>query len=193
MLRDLSKALDCIPHDVLIAKLDKEALSLIYLCLKSRKESVCINNVHSIFLELISGVPQGSFLGSLLFNTFLNDLYMFITKASLHNYADDNTLSVYSSLLNSLIDIPTKESQTTIDWLKASHMIVNPKEFQAMLVSKRKNTIPEDLTTYINDVDIKPKNSVKLLGITLDNKLNFENHISSIRKSASCQLNPLIS
>ena len=58
-----------------------------------------------------------------------------------------------------------------------------------MLVSKRKNTIPEDLTISINDVDIKPNNSVKLLGITLDNKLNFEKHISSIYKSASCQLN----
>ena len=42
-----------------------------------------------------------------------------------------------------------------------------------MLVSKRKNTIPEDLTISINDVDIKPKNSVKLLELTLDNKLNF--------------------
>ena len=57
-----------------------------------------------------------------------------------------------------------------------------------MLVSKRKNTIPEDLNICINDVNIKPKKLVKLLGITLDNKLNFENHISSICKSASCQL-----
>ena len=70
-------------------------------------------------------------------------------------------------------------------------MIVNPKKFQAMLVSKRKNTIPEDLTISINDVDIKPNNSVKLLGITLNNKLNFEKHINSICKSASCQFNAL--
>ena len=64
-------------------------------------------------------------------------------------------------------------------------MIVNPKNFQAMLVSKRKNNIPEDLTISINDVNIKPNDSAKLLGIILDNKLNFEKHISSICKSAS--------
>ena len=196
VLLDLSKTFDCIPHDLLITKLDaygfdKEVLSLIYSYLKNRKRSVRIINVQSIFLELISGVPQGSFLGTLLFNIFLNGLYFFITKASLHNSADDNTLSAYSSDLNSLTDILTEASQTTLIWLKANYMIVNPKRFQAMLVSKRKNTIPEDLTISIYDVDIKPNNSVKFLGITLDNKLNFVKHISSICKSASCQLNVL--
>ena len=99
VLLDLSKAFDCIPHDLLIARLDaygfgKEALLLIYPNLKNRKQFVRINNVYSTFLELISGVPQGSVLRTLLlFNIFLNDLYYFITKAPLHNYADDKTLS----------------------------------------------------------------------------------------------------
>ena len=65
-----------------------------------------------------------------------------------------------------------EESQiTTINWLKANNMIVNSNKFQDILVSKRKSTIPEDLTICINDVDIKPKNSVKRLGITLDTEL----------------------
>ena len=78
-----------------------------------------------------------------------------------------------------------EESQTTINWLKANRMIVNPKKFQTMLVSKRKNTIPVDLTISINDVDIKPNDSVNLLRNTLDNKLNFEKQISSICKSVN--------
>ena len=53
---------------------------------------------------------------------------MSITKASLLNYADDNTSSAYSSDLNSLIDILIEESQTTVNWLKANHMIVNSKK-----------------------------------------------------------------
>ena len=60
-----------------------------------------------------------------------------------------------------------------------------------MLVSKKNNILPEDLTVCINDVDIKPKNSVKILGKSLDSKLNFGNNISSICKSASCLLNAL--
>ena len=103
------------------------------------------------------------------------------------------TLSAHLSDLNSLIDILIEESQTTINWIKANHMIVDPQRIQAMLILKRKNTISKELNFCIDDVDIKPKNSVKLLWITLDNKLNFENHISSICKSASCQLNALFS
>ena len=74
---------------------------------------------------------------------------------------------------------------------KQNHIIVNPNKFQATLVSERKNTIPEDLTISINDVDIKPNDSVKLWGVILDNKLNFEKHFSSIWESSSCQLNAL--
>ena len=136
-------------------------------------------------------MSQGSIWGPYFFFFFRNNLYFFITKASLHNYADDNTLSAYSSALNSLTDKLIEESQTSINWLKANHMIVKPKKFQVMSVSTRKNTIPEDLTISVNDANIKPNNSVKLLGITLDNKINFEKHITSIWKSTSCQLNAL--
>ena len=83
----------------------------------------------------------------------------FSKKASFHIYADDNTSSAYSSELNPLIEILIEEFQTTINWLKAYHIIVNPKKFQAILVSKRKNTISEDLTININKVDIKPNDS----------------------------------
>ena len=145
VLLDFSKAFDCIPQDLLIAKLDafgfdKQALSFIYSYLKNKKLSVGINNVYRTFLDLISGVPQGSVLEALLFYIFLIDLTLF------HNYADNNTFSAYSSDLNSVINIFVSESQTTINRLEANHLIVNPKIFKAKLVSKRKNTTPEDLT-----------------------------------------------
>ena len=95
VLLDLSKAFDGILHDPLTAKFD--AYGLIYSYLKNWKQSVRINKVYNTFFELIPGVPQESVLGVLLPNNFLNDLYFSITKASFHNYADDNTLSAYVS------------------------------------------------------------------------------------------------
>ena len=78
--------LSCIPYDLQISKLDaydfdKEAPSLIYSYLKNRKQTVL----------------QASVFRALPFNIFLNDLYLFITKVSFLTYANDNTLSAYSS------------------------------------------------------------------------------------------------
>ena len=115
VLLDLSKAFDCIPQDLLIAKLnadgfDMNTLTLLFSYLKNRKKSVRIKTNYSSFLELLSGVPQGSIPETLLFNIFLNDLFLFIKKASLHNYADDNTLSAFATNIDDL----TNESQKII-------------------------------------------------------------------------------
>ena len=107
-MMDLSKAFDYIPHDLLIAKLyayglDKNALKFIYSYLKGRRQRVKINAEYSSWKEILNGVAQGSVLGILLFNIFINDLFLVVENSEVCNYADDNSLSVSDSNIEKVI------------------------------------------------------------------------------------------
>ena len=80
---DLSKASDCIPHNLLAAKrhvhrLSEDAVFFVHSYLKLRKQGVKINGTESVFQTLLSGIPQGSISCPILFNIFINDLFFFI-------------------------------------------------------------------------------------------------------------------
>ena len=83
---DLSKAFVCL-------WIFYKCCYFFYSYLKRRNQNVRINNTHSVFQLLLSEVPQDSMLGPILFNVFINDLYLWITKTDLLNFTDDNTIS----------------------------------------------------------------------------------------------------
>ena len=93
---DLSKAFDCLNHELLIAKLDaygfeNNALNFIYNYLLKRKQRIKIKSSFSSYREINSGVTQGFILGPLLLNIFLNDIFLFVDSTKVTNYAYDNT------------------------------------------------------------------------------------------------------
>ena len=91
--------------------------------------------------------------------------------------------------MTALLEILRKECETAINWFKTNKMIVNPDKFQSMIISSKKDLSKSVLN--INCVELTMESSVKLLVIKLENKLNFEKHISNICKKASNQLNTI--
>ena len=72
----------------------------------------------------------------MLCHIFSNDLFLFIKKVSLRSYADDNTLSTFSTQIDSVFKILSEDSETLIDWFHTNDMIANPQKFQTTLISK---------------------------------------------------------
>ena len=120
VLMDLSKAFDCLSHDLILAKLNAYGLSanacdFLGSYLTNRKQRVKVGQFRSGWLNIIKGVPQGSIFGPLLFNSFMNDISYFKKKASIYNYADDNTVSYSDKSLDNTKEVLVDESITCID------------------------------------------------------------------------------
>ena len=89
--------------------------------------SQCVSTTHIVLFQLVlSGVPQRAVLCPILFNLYIYDLFLYTKKATLHNYADDNTLTAFSNSVPNLFRILEQESNVAIDWLERNQMIANP-------------------------------------------------------------------
>ena len=193
VLMDLSKAFDSLPHGLLLAKLNSYGVSLdacdfIRSYLGNRPQQVKIGQYKSSWQTINRGIPQGSLTGPMLFNFFLNDIFYYLSTNNICNYADDNTLYFSGPNIEIVKENIENVSNEAIDWFSFNYMEANPDKFQAMFLGLE-NT--NNLTIDIANNKITPVKSVKLLGIHIDNKLNFDEHVSNICLKASRQINTL--
>ena len=190
LLTDLSKAFDCLSHDLLIAKLnayglDMFSLKLMRSYISSRKQRVKVNNSYSSWKDIKYGVPQGSILGPILFNIFLCDLFYFIPSTDIASYADDNTpYSVNKDTEHVLRDIK-QYSELLLEWFKNNGMKANIDKYHLLISDKEQTQI------NLNGLSIKSSNCEKLLGIKIDNRLTFNEHVKTLCKKTSQKLNAL--
>lgn len=195
ILMDLSKAFDCLPHRLVVEKLrayglDQTAVLLLKDYLSNRKQCVKIGGFTSPFHSLAKGIPQGSILGPLIFNIFLNDIFKCVQRSTLANYADDNTLIFAHKNKNTWKSTLEDEGAALVDWFASNGMQANPAKFQGIVFGPSSPDTGE--TSFIvKGASIECSENVKLLGVHLDSQLNFDKHISDMCIKAGRQLNVL--
>ena len=131
---DPSKAFRCLPQCLTICKMyaygvSVQACILIASYLQSRKQRIKIGNSRGEWADLSKGVPQGSILGPLIFNIFLNDIFYFSTESCLYNYADDNCVSVSHTEMNILSSCLQSETQPMVKWFTDISTKANADKF----------------------------------------------------------------
>ena len=183
-----------IPVKSPVAKLHAYGLSPAACCLlgdylSGRRQRVKISNARSTWETLAKGVPQGSILGPLLFNIFINDMFYFMEKCSLYNYADDNSLSNSAPSVDEVLSNLRHDCEISLRWFNQNGMEANPNKFQFFISSSCQN---ESIELKISDnVTITSEPCIKALGISIDSRLTFTDHISSCCAKAARQLNAL--
>ena len=181
MYIDYAKAFDKIDHKILIRKLEFYGLSNEYLTwindfLSNRQQFVFLNNTTSYKVPVISGVPQGSVLGPLLFILYINDLSINIESCKILTFADDTKLvkSIGSSVDTLLLQ---KDLDTIINWSAHNNMRLNKDKFE--LISHKYGNITDSILLQqlafnasffsysTGDSEILPSTSVRDLGLII--------------------------
>ena len=192
---DLSKAFDTLPHDLLIAKLSaygvgNKSLKFLLSYLSNRKHRVRIGSYISDWLLVLLGIPQGSILGPILFNIFINDLLLFLEGYDVCNFADDNSISAYGSSLQEVTEKLENGCNIALNWFENNSLVANPNKFQIIYIDGVKKI--SFLQLNISGKLLTSTETVKLLEVTIDNKLSFNQHIEALCRNASFKTKSLL-
>ena len=131
---DLSKTCNCLPHDLLIAKLeaygfDNGGLNLLLDYLSFRKQITKVGSAYSKWSKIRRGIPQGSILGPLLFNIFINDIFMIIEQSDIRNFADDNTLYSYGKKFSEIKENLVSNTKNILNCYRLNSLKANLGKF----------------------------------------------------------------
>lgn len=187
---DFSKAFDLIDHDILTIKLKQygirgSPLALLESYLRGRQQCVFINNHKSSLLPVTHGVPQGSILGPLLFNTYINDIVLIDPEVKFMIYADDTTFTVSGSNLDRII-LKCNELLNKISlWSKINKLKINPNKTKAIIFRAKNKQVSSSYHLSYEHQPVEIVSDHKILGVYFSSNLNWDTHIDSLSKKLS--------
>ena len=182
ILLDFKKAFDTVYHPLLLHKLEHcvirgIAYKLITSFLSNRYQYVAHQNFRSKLCINHFGVPQGSTLGPLLFLIFVNDLPNALSSTPCL-FADDTCLVIHATNPIILSGKMNLELQKIYEWTKANNITVNPEKSHVLIIPPKTTHKIPSVKVYMYKSPLKVKDSVKYLGVTIDSRLNFDDHIN---------------
>ena len=186
---DLTKAFDTVDHEILLCKLDRygirgHANSFLRSYLSNRSQFTVVNNVQSKPKPIRCGVPQGSVLGPFLFIIYINDLYRSINDKVARLFADDTSLTVHDKKFDRLLIKAKDQFAKFYEWCICNKLKINLSKTCFLLFHNKNKYIPEAFDKIeINNMLIKREQSVKYIGLIVDEKLNWGPHVEALCKS----------
>ncbi|XDV21754.1 hypothetical protein PO909_026778 [Leuciscus waleckii] len=184
---DLSKAFDSVDHNLLLQRLrfiglSEAALNWFENDLSDRTQCVSVENYNSPFLQVTTGVHQGSVLAPLLFSIYINPLSHGIDSAKLHLYADDTIIYTTASSLTQAMKQLQNAFQVLQHSLAQLKLVLNPKKTKYMIFSRGRSKVTDIQIMTSNDLPLERVSSYKYLGIWMDERLAFDVHIDHFLK-----------
>lgn len=190
LLIDFSKAFDMVDHDILLKKLYKygirgNALNWMQSYLQGRQQYVTIGGSVSTKMPIIYGVPQGSILGPLLFIIYINDLPNIYKLAKFILYADDANIIITGKDVNDIKSKVDELATALTSWVDCNGLKLNLDKTNYMIFSNNRLHSEHDYNIKIANRYIKRTDSTKFLGVIINEKLNWNQHIAAIKQKMS--------
>lgn len=185
---DLRKAFDMVNHNILLYKMklfnfSENAIKFFTSYLSNRSQLVQSGNTKSEFLDIKSGVPQGSILGPIFFIMYVNDMAYTCTNSLLDLYADDSSLHKSGTDINEIQYNLQTDLNNIQTWCENNNMALHPRKSQCMLIgpTTKLNKL-NDLYLTIDGQTLENIKCKKVLGLSIDNNLSWHDHVQKVCK-----------